>query len=386
MTDDINVIVVDRGRKYLYLRYTDPVTGQKVEKSSGTASKREAIKRAGEWQRDLQNGVFTSRNSLGWEEFKQAYADFAMDRLAEGTVAKIFCMYTAVDETMKPDSVRRMQPQWITRFQSELLKLGRQPSTVESHCRHLKAALNWAKSQGMIQIVPAFPRLKKSRAAKMMKGRPITLEEFERMLAVVEQLSERQRVSVKFLLRGLWLSGLRLGEALCLTWDQWADGIRVDASGEHVKLMIPCESEKGGKDRVYPVTPDFAELLLSVPEEDRSGFVFNPVAGRGLCRSLRTISKVISRLGEAAGVKVDEKDGKAKFASAHDLRRAFGSRWARRVPSVVLKDLMRHESVLTSEKYYVDLDADSTAKMLASLMPKQVDTFVDTSSETATTD
>ncbi|MEO1982394.1 MAG: hypothetical protein ABGZ24_17950 [Fuerstiella sp.] len=36
---------------------------------------------------------------------------------------------------------------------------------------------------------------------------------------------------------------------------------------------------------------------------------------------------------------------------------------------MVLKELMRHESVTTTEKYYVDIDADSTAALLAGLMP-----------------
>lgn len=66
------------------------------------------------------------------------------------------------------------------------------------------------------------------------------------------------------------------------------------------------------------------------------------------------------------------------YASAHDLRQAFTCRWSRRVMPMVLKELMRHESVTTTEKYYVDIDADSTAALLAGLMPDG-DTLVDTS-------
>lgn len=204
--------------------------------------------------------------------------------------------------------------------------------------------------------------------------RPITGEEFERMLKAVDKLPERQHKSLKFLLRGLWLSGLRLGEALWLTWDQWADGIRVDTSGDYTVLLIPAEGEKGGKDRTYPITPDFEKFLLSVPEADRSGLVFNPELYRGACRRLDTVSKVITKLGETAGVNVDERtrkdlesDGPAAvpvYASAHDLRRAFGNRWARRVMPMVLKELMRHESVTTTEKFYVGIKAQETARFL----------------------
>jgi integrase len=47
-----------------------------------------------------------------------------------------------------------------------------------------------------------------------------------------------------------------------------------------------------------------------------------------------------------------------KFASAHDLRRAFGTRWSLRVTPVVLQQLMRHASVETTLKYYVEQNAD----------------------------
>lgn len=48
-----------------------------------------------------------------------------------------------------------------------------------------------------------------------------------------------------------------------------------------------------------------------------------------------------------------------KFASAHDLRRAFGNRWAAKVMPVVLQQLMRHESIETTLKYYVEQDAEA---------------------------
>lgn len=56
--------------------------------------------------------------------------------------------------------------------------------------------------------------------------------------------------------------------------------------------------------------------------------------------------------------------GKEKYASAHDLRRSFGTRWAGKVKPVTLQLLMRHESVETTMKYYVDQDADDMADQL----------------------
>ena len=53
-----------------------------------------------------------------------------------------------------------------------------------------------------------------------------------------------------------------------------------------------------------------------------------------------------------------------KFASAHDLRRSFGTRWAKKVMPAVLQCLMRHANIATTMKYYVTLDADELADEL----------------------
>ena len=53
-----------------------------------------------------------------------------------------------------------------------------------------------------------------------------------------------------------------------------------------------------------------------------------------------------------------------KFATAHDLRRSFGTRWAKRVMPAVLQRLMRHAEIATTMKYYVTMDADSVADEL----------------------
>jgi len=56
---------------------------------------------------------------------------------------------------------------------------------------------------------------------------------------------------------------------------------------------------------------------------------------------------------------VNKIDG--KYASAHDLRRSFGTRWASRVKPATLQLLMRHASIETTLKYYVAQDADDIA-------------------------
>jgi integrase len=69
-----------------------------------------------------------------------------------------------------------------------------------------------------------------------------------------------------------------------------------------------------------------------------------------------------------SAVKVEETTRKGephiKFASAHDLRRSFGERWALRVMPQVLMELMRHESIDTTMQFYVGRNAERTADAL----------------------
>jgi integrase len=214
-----------------------------------------------------------------------------------------------------------------------------------------------------------------------MKGRPITLEEFERMLlkvesglvaaherddakrakpnrignAALENYRQRQIEAAKgaapkwrHLLTGLWLSGLRLEESLELSWDR-DDKLRVDFQpGELPMLRIPGELEKGNTDRLLPMAPEFAEFLQQTPEAERAGYVFNPTprSKRSARLGKTQVGRIISMIGEKAGVKVkiNAATREVKYASAHDLRRSFGLRWASRVMPQVFMVLERSSS------------------------------------------
>lgn len=226
-----------------------------------------------------------------------------------------------------------------------------------------------------------------------MKGRPITGEEFDRMIASVEKTfypvaiySKGKPIPVELddaekekrtgivtawqnYLEGLRASGLRLAESLQLHWDR-QDRLCVDLEGKRPMLRIPAALEKGNQDRVLPMAPEFAALLLAVPEAERTGRVFKLLDRRGKPAEFKDdwVSRVVSAIGAKSGVKVNVKtvDGQqvVKFASAHDLRRSFGERWAPRVMPQVLKELMRHENIETTLRYYVGRNAQTTADVL----------------------
>jgi len=72
------------------------------------------------------------------------------------------------------------------------------------------------------------------------------------------------------------------------------------------------------------------------------------------------VSKIISKIRAKANVIV----GTNKTASAHDLRRSFGERWASRMTPADLMAVMRHESIETTMVYYVGKNAEWTAAVM----------------------
>ena len=127
--------------------------------------------------------------------------------------------------------------------------LGMAETTLATHLRHIRAALSWAVSVGMMARVPEIKMPKRAQGKTFMRGRPITGEEFDRMLLAVPKVRPNDAHVWEEYLRGLWLSGLRLEESTVLSWDDDSP-FAVDLSGRHPRFRIYAEAEKGHRNRL----------------------------------------------------------------------------------------------------------------------------------------
>ena len=372
MIDEIKVHVVKYpDRANLVMRYRDPFTGKQVQRSTGTTKQRDAERKAAKWEAELREGRYQKRCKMSWEDFRTYYSDNALPGLAVASISSYETTLNVFERTANPQRLADVTTERVTAFVTELRKQGRTEATVGHHLRHLKATMRWVNRQGLLTVLPQFDMPKRVKGAKVMRGRAITAEEFDRMLKVVPKIVENTAAkSWEFYLRSLWESGLRLSESLTLRWENAPDAIVVDLTGRRPMLRIPAEAEKGNQDRLLPITPEFATLLAGIPERERRGRVFKllDIDGTLLPTSRTIVGKIVSAIGETAGVVVDERrkgdQTVRKFASAHDLRRAFGQRWSARVMPTVLRELMRHASIATTMAYYVGDNAEATADAL----------------------
>ena len=376
MFERVKVWVVEIGRRSNYcLQWRDPVTQRLRTKTTpipraGVRSKAAAERLAGELEAQLMAGAAAVPSRLGWEEFRARYEAEVVPGLAKKTAEKVAVVFDRLEEKISPRRLWDLTEARLSAFAAAMRTDGLKETTLAGYLAHLKAALGWAVKQKLLPARPTFPKIHRAKkyAGRPMKGRPITAEEFERMLAAVPAVvGEEAAPQWAHYLRGLWASGLRLTESMELWWDRPDRLYPVFPKKGRPMLHVPGELEKGNSDRLLPIAPEFALFLAETTEPERAGPVFK-LTGRRRGRPERPhphrVSEIVSAIGEKAGVRVyvDPKDPeKVKYASAHDLRRAFGERWAARLMPAQLMELMRHESIETTLRFYVGTDAQRTA-------------------------
>jgi integrase len=396
--EEIKVHVNDYGSgRNLVMLYFDPVSGKRVTKSTGTTDPGEAERAAGEWEKQLRAGLYQSPSKITWKEFRERYETEHLATLSEKTQVSAISALNHLERVLNPDRLSKVTATTLSKFQAELrkpqeiinpakkiikrgkeiikpaekiIKPGMRDTTMASHLRHIKAALSWGVSMGLLAKRPDLIMPKKSKGQTMMRGRPITTEEYERMLAACDKTRPHDAEAWKRYLTGLWLSGLRLEESLILSWDGH-ESFTVDYTGRRPAFRIYAEAQKAKRDTMLPMTPDFAQWLLETfPESDRHGRVFK-IDGLQSGKPITPgrVGRLVSKIGEKAGVVVNKADG--KYGSAHDLRRAFCTRWASKVKPATLQLLARHAEIGTTMKYYVAQDAADVADELwAGFAPK----------------
>ena len=387
-------IAKPKGRP-IQLRYTDAETGKEIRISTGTTDEAAAIEQKKDLEAKLRLGqdAKPSRKAKGgatmpWDDFRQRYSKIHLSGLKSAVDAE--SRLDVIERILKPRTLADVADSETLHDLQQRLAVGeaprickdkkpgpvvpRSPHTVRTTMAVLLAALHWAEYMGWL---PAVPKLKRIKTTKLrhMKGRPLTEAEFRQLIDATEAIvGQAAAPSWRYLLRGLWESGLRLSEILHVHWSDaefivptWGDGLPT--------LAIPAEMQKNATEEFIPLLPGFEALLLKTPPEQRIGWAFKPLSlqiavGRKPRHGRLTAewaSKVICEIGEASGIVVAPATGgkPEKFASAHDLRRSCADRLvAAGVPEREVAAVMRHASVETTRRHYAPGNVQRTAEVI----------------------
>jgi integrase len=292
-----------------------------------------------------------------WDDYVEYFTKNHLSGLSKGYRNVLLPVVGKFHAFAKPRYLQDITPQMIRRWIADLQDSGLATATIHSYWGSLSAFLRIGVDDGIIKAIPKI-RLPKLDRRSMSKGRAITGEEFDRMLAAVDEIAPKQAEHWKFLLQGLWNCGLRIGEAYALSWDE--SDFRVDLEQKYPCFVIAAAGQKSRRKQTLPIPPEFTEMLRSVPVPRRRGKVFKLQSERGNPLGQTQVERAVAKFGREAKIKV----GANKTATAHDLRRSFGSRWALRVMPQVLQQLMRHADIQTTMRFYVDLKAQDLGQVI----------------------
>ena len=300
------------------LKFYCPIVCKRVRKNCGTRDRREARRIQRECQERLLNGEYvrtcgaisnqrievvspqvasiTANKDEGkkWQECYERYrqhrttrlrASSLRDALSRVAIAeRIFEGYREdrslsegllVREVMTLDMLEYLQDRLLAG--DECRYDARSPNTVNSMMGAVMAFVRFCHKHDWIDKVPDVPKLE---VDDVMKGRPITTEEFERMLEVTPKVvGESSASSWQFALRVLWESGFRVGDLMDFAWDDEHHIHPVWPSHQgHLPTIVVPSTQKNGRLQEIPMLPGLRSILEDIPTRERTGWIVNPQA------------------------------------------------------------------------------------------------------------
>ena len=388
-------IAQPKGRS-IQLRYRCPIENREIRIATNTLDLTEAKKQKRELEAKLilgisvrQKATHTLGPNMPWDDFREEYRTIQLVTISDRSARDAESRLDVSARILKPkrlgdvansDALHRLQASLLAGVESRFSR-HRSPYTVKTYMAVVVAAINWARLQGWISEVPVIRKMKVGKL-KAMKGRPIVAEELDRMITKVPSVvGSGAAQSWVYLIRGLYESALRLDEIMHLSWDIPQTIIPEWKRGRLPILHIPASRQKNATEESIPLLPCFEAVLLEAPESQRSGWVFNPeslqarVGRKARHERLQAewVGKVISRIGQAAGVIVTPENiatgSPAKYASAHDLRRTCAERMLDAgVPPLTISRILRHVSWETTRRHYAPGDIQKDAGILKRLL------------------
>jgi integrase len=341
-------------RDHFTLYFVDPITKRERARSAGTDDRMTAERAAADWERELIE--FHGAEGDGWQGFRERLHDEHLAFKSVKTRAIYNTSLNAFEEFTAIQRVSQITPSLLSSFKSHLTRADYPATTIKCYLTHVSSSLRWAESIGLIAKAPRVAMPSIGRQAHT-RGRPLTPREVAKMLRACRVLYPGSHAQWRYLIKLLWYSGMRISEVAHVSWDEHAPvSIHLEAK-PYPLLIIYGEAQKGRQDTASPLAPDFAAWLNRTPKSERQGFVVTVLNGAGKRFNAEKLSDEVSRIGKQAGVKVKETVKRTKHASAHDIRRAFATRWALKVRPLTLQKMMRHSDLSTTLKFYVGLNS-----------------------------
>ena len=307
-------------RNGFVLKFYCPILAKRIRRNCGTRDRREARKIQRECQERLLNGEYVATDGAisashvvllnksptipenhsdrsdgpTWQECYDRYLENRRSRVRTDSLVEIVSRLGIAERIFEAQSEELRRPEGLLmsdiatleklEYLQERLLAGdecryetRSPHTVNSVLRAVMAFMRFCKGRDWVREVPDVQRVEFN---EVMKGRPISEDEFQKMLDVtILVVGKDSAASWIFAMQVLWESGFRVGDLMDFSWDnpRHIHPIWPTQANRLPTIAIPS-SQKNGRVQEVPMLPGLEALLCNVPEDQRTGWVVNPKA------------------------------------------------------------------------------------------------------------
>jgi integrase len=273
---------------------------------------------------------------------QRAFKSFWSGTPSEPTVTA--CL-KAIPSRLKKMPVNAVRTLHLSEVVLEMKAEGARASTIHRRMGLLRKALKMAHAEGTLERMPLWPTMPR----QDQRVRWLQEQEFHRITNKIG------RTTLGFY-QFIWETGLRLSEALNLTWEDW--------NKEQAELWVrPAKTAKG---RQIPLSGRASRILADLADSRNWRRRYDGPGGYGTDLTVGPFCHLKARELQrdwAAAVK----EAGAAHCTIHDLRHTFATRLARAgVQAPLIAELLGHASIQTTMRY-VHLQTSDTRAALEML-------------------
>lgn len=355
------------GRSFTYyMDYTD-LQGKRQRLSLGHADAKKAERQKRQLDKELRMG-YVEPDSMRLSEFLKDCLSRCGNLVRKSTLKDYESVMLDFIAFVGDRDLKRIDHADGEYYLNGCVDKGNSPATVKKKVRTLKRLFNLALQRRQIDEHP----LRFLKGPKLAKKKVIALSEHEivNLLKATRDVTDLYGFRWDVLILMAWITGMRKGELLNLTWRD------IDFENRLVYVTAKADTEstwqwdiKDHDERTLPLTDELIDLLAEVQASSVEGcpYVFVPHAryqdvlkkrSEGKWDSVRTRENLIPHFSTYFQT-LRQKAGILKAITFHDLRSTALSGWCNNGMEMnAIKSLAGHSSIVTTQEFYLAVTSD----------------------------